>query len=125
MPVAVGFALVAALATPLASAGDGAPVLAVPQDYATVQDAVDASEPGDLILVDRGTYPGGVVVPEERPDITIRGVDRNQVVFDGRGQVGVAIEVEADGVTLENLTAHDYDDHGFYWRASTGSRGGT
>ena len=60
-----------------------------------------------MILVGAG-YPGGIVVPEDKPGITIRGVDRNAVVFDGSNQFANAIEVEADDVTLENMTAHDY-----------------
>src|SRR5215210_4925795 len=49
----------------------------VPQDVATLQAAIDGSRPGDVILLDRGVYRGGVVVPPDRPGITIRGIDRN------------------------------------------------
>ena len=38
---------------------------------------------GDTILVDRGTYLGGIVVPAAKHDLTIRGVDRIGVVLDG------------------------------------------
>ena len=72
----------------------------VPQDAPTIQAAVDTAAAGDTILVDRGIYPGGVVVPQEKPNLTIRGVDRNAVVFDGAGQRDDAIGVHADGVKL-------------------------
>lgn len=101
----------------------GGTMIRVPQDAATLQQAIERAQPGDLILLDRGTYPGGIVVPEDRPGITIRGVDQNAVVFDGRNAVENAIEIEADQVTLENLSAHDFTNNGFYWDAVDGFAG--
>ena len=98
-------------------------VIRVPQDAPTIQAAVAAAAPGDTILVDRGTYPGGVVVPEDRPNLTIRGVDRNAVVFDGQDARDDAIDVRADGVTLQNLSAHDFRRNAFYWDGVTGFTG--
>jgi Right handed beta helix region len=95
-------------------------VIRVPQDAPTIQAAVAAAAPGDTILVDRGTYPGGVVVPKEKPNLTIRGVDRNAVVFDGAGRRDDAIDVHGDGVTLQNLSAHDFRKNAFYWDGVTG-----
>jgi hypothetical protein len=87
----------------------------VPADAPTLEIAIDEAQPGDLILLDAGRYPGDVVVPEDRPGITIRGVDRNTVVFDGENQRENGIEILADGVTLENLSAHNFTGNGFYW----------
>src|ERR687883_1549588 len=98
-------------------------VIRVPQDAPTIQAAVAATAPGDTILVDRGTYPGGVVVPASKPSLTIRGVDRNEVVFDGAGKRDDAIDVRADGVTLQNLSAHDFRRNAFYWDGVTGFAG--
>ena len=53
----------------------------VPGDYPTIQSAVDAADPGDLVLVDRGVYRETVSV--STPGLTIRGVDRNEVIIDG------------------------------------------
>jgi hypothetical protein len=89
--------------------------LNVPAEFATVDAAIAASSPGDVILLAAGTYPGDVEVPEENGGITIRGVDRNSVVFDGQDTRSNAIEVEADGVTLENMSAHSFTENGFYW----------
>ena len=97
--------------------------LRVPQDVPTPQAAVDASQPGDVVLLDRGTYDGGVHVAEGKGGITIRGVDRNAVVFDGRDAFVDAIEVEADGVTLENMSAHGFVANGFYWDGVDGFAG--
>src|SRR5256885_16507984 len=71
----------------LLGAGAGSSrVIRVPVDAPSIQAAVDAAQPGDLILVEKGTYPGGVIVPSGTHDITIRGVDRNDVVSAGHAQ---------------------------------------
>ena len=102
-----------------ASAG----VIRVPQDAPTIQAAIAAAPPGDTIFVDRGTYPGGVVIPKNKPNLTIRGVDRNAVVFDGEDTRDDAIDVRADGVTLQNLSAHNFRRNAFYWDGVTGFTG--
>lgn len=89
----------------------------VPQDHKTIQAAVDAAEAGDLILVDEGTYPEAVDV--ETADITIRGVDRNKVILDGGFELENGIRIlGADGVVVENMTAHSYLANGFFWTGS-------
>jgi hypothetical protein len=103
---------------PTASAAAGQ--VRVPQDRQDLQAAIEAAQPGDVILLDRGTYPGDVVVPEEIHDITIRGADRNAVVFDGGDVRENAIYIEGDGVTLENMTAHNFLGNGFYWEGVEG-----
>ena len=80
----VSMALVAVVAACSSSDGAGPPrTLAVPSEYATVQDAVDAAAPGDLVLLSPGIYRESVLVVT--PSVTIRGSDRNAVVLDGRG----------------------------------------
>jgi Right handed beta helix region len=95
----------------------------VPADAPSPADAVASAEPGDLILLAAATYRGALVVPESKPGITIRGEDRNGVVFDGRDVVGSAITVRADGVTLENLTAHDFRGDAIVWDSVRGFTG--
>jgi hypothetical protein len=92
----------------------------VPQDQPDIQRAIEEARPGDVILLDRGTYPGEVVVPADVRDITIRGVDRNAVIFDGDDVRENAIYVAGDGVTLENMTAHNFQGNGFYWQGVEG-----
>jgi hypothetical protein len=98
-------------------------VLRVPADFTTVDAAIDVATSGDIVLLAPGTYPGGVEVPQDHPGITIRGEDRNAVVFDGQDQRPNAIEVEADGVTLENMSAHNFTANGFYWDGVEGFAG--
>jgi hypothetical protein len=98
-------------------------VLRVPDGYPTIQAAVTAARPGDLVLVAPGVYHESVVVPEDKPGLTIRGLDRNDVVLDGEHARGNAITVYANDVTLENMTAHSYTGNGFYWRGVDGYTG--
>ena len=93
----------------------------VPQDHDTIQGAVDAAEPGDLVLVDEGVYEEEVIV--DTPSITIRGTDRNEVILDGNLEMSNGIQVVADGVAIENMTARHYVLNGFFWTGVEGFRG--
>jgi dipeptidyl aminopeptidase/acylaminoacyl peptidase len=87
----------------------------VPGDQPPLAKAVGAAAPGDTILLDAGTYSPSVVVPSSKHDLTIRGADRNAVVFDGHNARKNAITVHANGVTIENISAHSYLGNVFYW----------
>ncbi len=93
----------------------------VPKDYPDIQTAVDAANPGDLVLVDKGLYIESVFVTT--PSITIRGVDRNEVILDGKFILGTGIMVGANGVAIENMTARNFTLNGFYWTGVNGFRG--
>jgi plastocyanin len=96
--------------------------LGVPSAHPTIQLAVDAASPGDLILVEPGTYREAVRVTT--PYLTIRGTDRNRVILDGGFELPNGVHVlEADGVTIENMTARHYLLNGFYWIGVRGYRG--
>jgi hypothetical protein len=117
--------LVLAVAAVAATAGPGAPgsQIRVPQDVATVPLAIARAQPGDSIVLAAGTYPGGYVVPEGKDDITVRGVDRNTVVLDGGNTRKDGILVRADGVSILNLSAHNFRRNAFYWLAADRFRG--
>ena len=93
----------------------------VPEDHDTIQAAVDAASPGDLVLIAPGTYEEAVDVETE--DLTLRGLDRNDVVLDGGFVLENGIRVLADGVAVENMTARNYTTNGFFWTGVTGYRG--
>src|SRR5947207_3407104 len=76
--MAVPGMLVPGRETPPQGAG---PTIRVPQDRPTIQGAVDAAQPGSLILVSPGVYHEAVLVT--KPFLTIRGLDRNSVILDG------------------------------------------
>lgn len=97
-------------------------VRAVPEEYETIQIAVDEAEEGDLVLVSPGVYKESVTVTTD--DIVIRGLDRNEVILDGEFEKDNGIRVlEADGVAVENMTARNYTTNGFYWVSAEGYRG--
>jgi plastocyanin len=90
----------------------------VPEDHRTIQAAVSAARPGDLVLVGPGVYREEVKVTV--PSLVIRGRDRNRVVVDGEFRRPNAISVTADGVAVENLTVRNAQANGVFW---TGVRG--
>jgi hypothetical protein len=112
----LGLAL-APVATPAGSQASGSEIR-VPDDVPTLQLAIGRAAPGDTIVLAAGTYPGGNVVPREKHDITIRGVDRNEVVLDGADRRRNGIVVHADGVSVLNLSAHNYVQNALYWEAA-------
>ena len=104
--------------------------LKVPQDYPTIQKAVDAAAPGALVLVDKGVYKEAVDVTQDTRkktdprDITIRGVDRNEVILDGGFKLDNGIRIlGSEGIVLENMTARNYLSNGFYWTGVKRYRG--
>lgn len=97
-------------------------VLNVPAKYPTIQKAVDAAKPGDLIMVADGVYKEAVNV--ETDGLVIRGTDRNKVILDGEFKLTNGIRVlGAKGVAVENMTARNYRSNGFYWTGVDGYRG--
>ena len=96
--------------------------ITVPDDYPTIQEAVDAAEAGALILVQPGTYHEAVNVTTD--NLTIRGLDRNEVILDGQMELDNGIRIlGAKGVTVENMTATNYTRNGFFWTGVDGFRG--
>jgi nitrous oxidase accessory protein NosD len=89
--------------------------LRVPEDYPTIQEAVDAAAPGDIVLIGEGVYNESVSV--ETDNIVIRGVDRQGVVLDGMHSEDLAngIIVFANGVAVENLTVQNYYSNGVFF----------
>ncbi|MXW60207.1 MAG: hypothetical protein F4Y27_08615 [Acidimicrobiaceae bacterium] len=94
----------------------------VPADYPTIQAAVDAAEPGDLVLIHEGVYNEAVVVQTD--NIVIRGIDRNAVILDGQyAEIGSenGIIISANGVAVENLTIRGYTRNGLFWTGDYGN----
>lgn len=92
----------------------------VPDDHPTIQAAVDAANPGDLILIGPGVYREAVIV--RTPSLVLRGTDRNEVILDGGFELTNGIHAVADGVVVENMTARNYTVNGFYWTGVLGYR---
>ena len=94
----------------------------VPSQYRTIQKAVNAAGRGDVILVSPGVYREAVTIT--KPDLTIRGLDRNKVIIDGefKRPMGVLVQ-DADNVVIENMTARYTTLNNFYWTGVDGFRG--
>ena len=99
----------------------------VPRDEPTIQLAVDAAKPGTLVLVAPGVYNEAVTVGPKHHDIVIRGEDRATAILDGRFSAETGqdngFHVRADGVAIENITARNFVNNGFFWEGVDGYRG--
>lgn len=90
-----------------------AAILRVPEEFATIQAAVNAAKPYDLISIAPGVYHEAVSV--RTAHLTLRGRDRNGVILDGNFALDDGVEVLANGVVIENMTARHFVGNGFYW----------
>ncbi|MFF4339239.1 nitrous oxide reductase family maturation protein NosD [Kitasatospora sp. NPDC001540] len=92
-------------------------VVRVPEDFPTVQRAVDVANPGDLVLVGPGTYRESVRIT--KPRVVLRGTDRNAVVFDGGLKLVNGVTATGPGSVVENLTVHGYLANGVLFTGVT------
>lgn len=95
-------------------------VLRVPEDFRTVQQAVDTAREGDTVLIGPGVYRESVHVTKSR--VVLRGTDRNAVVFDGGVRMVNGITVTGAGSVVENLTVHGYLANGLLFTGVTDER---
>jgi hypothetical protein len=89
----------------------------------TLQQAIQRARPGDTIELGAGMYPGGNVVPRDKHDIVIRGVDRNRVLLNGGRRRKNGILIRADGVSVLNLSVTGFRENGVYWHDASRYRG--
>ncbi|MEU9849037.1 right-handed parallel beta-helix repeat-containing protein [Streptomyces sp. NPDC047985] len=98
----------------------GGSVVRVPQDFSSVQQAVDVAREGDTVLIGPGVYRESVRVT--KPRVVLRGTDRNAVVFDGGVRLANGITVTGAGSVVENLTVHGYLANGVLFTGVTDER---
>jgi hypothetical protein len=81
-----------------------------PGYFKGIQEAVNASTAGDYVLIEPGTYDEAVKVEKAQSGIWIRGMNRNEVIIDGRNKAGNGIEIyKANNVWVENLTVRNFE----------------
>ncbi len=84
----------------------GQRVLRVPQDHATMQEAIDAAEPGDTVRVAPGVYTERVRL---RSGVRLVGSGAHQTIFDAQGAASPFVEfsgardVVVAGFTFRNV----------------------
>lgn len=85
----------------------------VPDDYVSVQEAVDNAADGDIVLIKLGTYNGSVAINKR---ISLIGEDKAGTIIQGDWSLnGTVVLVEHDGVVVEKVTlkaAYDAGPHG-------------
>lgn len=129
--IALGAAASAAAAAQVNIVRQGATPAKVPAGthyYKTIQGAVNASSSGDWVLIEPGVYHEQVKVTSTHSGIWIRGMNRNNVILDGRNEPGNGIEiVKANDVWVQNLTARNFDTgcencgNEIWWNGGSGS----
>lgn len=105
----IGAAAVASNAVAVPAAAQS--TIGVPDDEATIADAIAAAGDGDTIVVDAGTYEE----PElwiDQDDLTLQGAGGDETTIDSQSG-GRGLTVEGDGVSLEGFTLENAGDYGF------------
>ena len=82
------------------------------QAYTTIQAAINDANQGDMIIVHEGIYNENVVINKS---LTIQGTDKENVIIDGTGLSGKGVSVEADYVTIKNLTIRNFKSGNWPW----------
>lgn len=73
----------------------------VPQDYATIQEAIDAAVPGETIIIASGVYHENIGI--DKP-LTLIGESCNTTVIDGDGKTLVIVVIQEDNVKFNGFT---------------------
>jgi len=83
-------------------------IIRVPEDYPTIQEAIDAADPEATIIIAPGTYTESIVI--DKP-LTIIGGTGSSTTFDGGGS-GIAVTITGDaasGTIVTNIVITSYD----------------
>ena len=84
----------------------------VPDDYATVQEAINAASPGDTIYVRSGTYNENLIITKS---LTLTGEDRDTTIITAQAWGSPAISITGQSnVTISNLTIRNDGIDGVY-----------
>jgi parallel beta-helix repeat protein len=104
------------VATPsIATPAANPPATATVHPGGSIQAAIDAAHPGDVIAIESGTYREGVTITT--PRLTIIGADdAGPVVIENPGGVDDGFDVldGADGFVLQRVTVRDFAKNGVY-----------
>jgi hypothetical protein len=94
----------------------------VPEQFATITEAVAAARPGTIVDIAPGIYHESVSVEVSR--ITLRGRDRNTVILDGRYLLANGVNVKANDVAVENMTIRNFNQNGIVFNGIAAAANG-
>ncbi len=97
----VGLFLISIATVQTLTANPQSKTIVVPDNYTTIQSAIDHANNGDTILVKKGYYPETLVVNKS---ISIIGEDRNRTIIDGQKKLSQVILLDGDNITFCNFT---------------------
>jgi len=83
----------------------------VPDDYATIQQAVDNARDGDTIFVRNGTYRENIGI--DKKYLTIEGENRDTTIIDGGG-IGDCVYVSSADISISEFTIKNASNYGVY-----------
>lgn len=90
----------------------GGKSIKVPADYSTIQQAVNAADPGDTVEITAGTYCENVLI--EKDHLVLLGENPDNTIIDGKGRE--AILILSNSTVVKNLHIID----GGYWNYEAG-----
>jgi parallel beta-helix repeat protein len=106
LPLLFSILFLLALAKPQLDAKASPTIIKVPQDYPTIQEAINQANPGDTIQVSSGTYHENIFINKT---LTLIGEDKNNTIIIGPGCGSTVIQanlttVNISGFTIQNGT---------------------
>jgi parallel beta-helix repeat protein len=110
------FALVGVMLSGLVMPASALATITVPDNYSTIQAAVNAASVGDTVFVRAGVYPEHVTINKA---LTLTGANRASTIVDGGGS-GEGLYVSANGVTISGFTVRNAVTGIHYSHASNG-----
>ncbi|MCX6667162.1 MAG: right-handed parallel beta-helix repeat-containing protein [Euryarchaeota archaeon] len=78
----------------------------VPDDYSSIQNAVDNANPGDKILVRSGVYKENIIIDKE--GLLLQGENKYNTVLDGCNTGEDGIFVKAENITIQRFTITNF-----------------
>ena len=88
---------------------DSSDIIHVPEDYATIQDAINAANAGDTIFIHPGIYYGNIFINK-----SLALIGNSSTIIDGNG-IGTVIVVSVNNVNITGLTIQN---SGYEWLSS-------
>ena len=98
---------------PFPNVTTGSSIIYVPDDYSTIQEAVDAANPGDTIYVKAGVYyENGITIDKE---LKLIGENKETTIIDGNFSKGILLIRLCSNVLISNFTIRNSGSGEWYW----------